>query len=67
MIDIEQHALRALEQDFRARFAHFLEPPPHRLGILQHVRRDLAQLRDQRGAIDRRFSEPGAQGVMVRA
>ncbi len=67
MIDVEQHALRALEQDARTGLAHLLEPFPHRLRVLQHRGSDFAQLGKQRGPVDRRLVEPGAQRIVVGA
>ena len=67
MIDIEQHALRALEQDLGARAADLLEALPHRLGKAQHEGRDFAQFLEQRGAVHRRLAEACAQRVVVGA
>jgi hypothetical protein len=50
----------------RPRAARFVEHPPHRLGEGQHEAGDLAQLGDQRVAIDRRLAEAGAQRVVMR-
>jgi hypothetical protein len=67
VIDIEQHALRAFEQDACTRLAHLVEPLPHRLRELQHIGSDFTQALDQRGTVDRFLTEAGAQRVMVRA
>lgn len=67
MVDVEQHALRALEQDALAPCPRLVEVAPHRLGEGQDESGDLAQIGQQALAIDRRLAEPGAQRVMVRA
>ena len=67
MVDIEQHALRAFEQDARTGLAHGVEALPHRLRKLQHVGRDILQLCQQRRAIDRRLAETGAQRIVMGA
>jgi hypothetical protein len=42
VVDVEQRALRALEQDALALAALLVEQPPHRLGIGQQLRRERA-------------------------
>ena len=66
VVDVEQHALRAFEQDAAAARARFGQHLPHRLRELQHEIGDIAQVGDQAGAVDRRFAEAGAQRVVVR-
>src|SRR3546814_11905206 len=65
VIDIEQHALRAFEQDALARRPRIAQHPPGRLCERQYERRDLAQFPEQPRAIDRRLAEPGAPRVVV--
>ena len=67
VVDVEQDALRAFEQDFRARLADLLQPLPHRLRIFEHEGRDLAQFGEQLLAVDRLLFEPRAQRVVMRA
>src|SRR5690606_32859862 len=67
VIDIKQHALRALEQYAVAAFARFVEALPHRLGILQHGIGNLAQVGEQAFPVNRLYPETGAQRVMMRA
>ena len=47
--------------------ARLVQHPPHRLGEGQDEARDLAQLLDQRGAVDRRLAEAGSQRIVVGA
>jgi hypothetical protein len=65
VFDVEQHALRAFEQDAAALAALVAQPHPHRLGVLLHERGNLAQLCEQRGAVDGRLVEAGPQRVVV--
>src|SRR3546814_2447364 len=66
MIDVEQYALRAFEQDARAGLADLFQALPHRLRIFEHIVGDFGQVGDQARAVDRRFAEPGAQRVVMR-
>ena len=65
VVDIEQHALRAFEQDAAALGLGIAQGRPHRLDEGQHRWRDLVQLGDQRFAVDRRDAEADAQRVVV--
>ena len=67
VIDIEQHALRALEQDLAAAAQRRVEIAPHGLGERQHEIGDCGQVAAQPFAVDRRFLEAGAQRIMMRA
>jgi len=66
VIDVEQHALRALEQDTVAARLGVAQRPPHRFGVRQDEIGDVAQLCHQRGAVDRGLAEARAQRVVVR-
>ena len=66
MIDIEQHPLRAFEQDAAPPRARLGQIAPDRADERQHEARDLGQLGEQRGAVDRRLAEAGAQRVVMR-
>jgi hypothetical protein len=57
-IDVEQRALRALEQDARALAAALGQQLPDRRGEGREPRRHRQQFRDQRGAVDGRLAEP---------
>ena len=52
VVDIEQRALRALEQDALALAALDVEQPPHRLGIGQQLRRQRGQLLQDAAAVE---------------
>ena len=65
MIDIQQHALRALEQNTRASLADLLQALPHRLSILKHEVGDFRQFSLQPLAVHRRLIEAGTQGIVV--
>jgi len=67
VINIQQHALRALEQDFRASLAHFLQSLPNRLRELLHEGCDFLQIIEQTLAVHWWLVESGTQRVMVRA
>ncbi len=67
MIDVEQDALRALEQDTLAGLLGLVERHPHRLGIGEHDVGNLAKVAEQALAVDRRFAEAGAERIVVRA
>ena len=66
MIDIEQDALRAFEQDALALRLGRVEREPDGLGIRQDEVGDFAQFRHQGVAVNRRFAETGAQSVVMR-
>ncbi len=66
MIDVEQDALRALEQDARAGLADFLQALPDGLRIFEHIVGDFGEVGDQLLAVDRRLAETGAQRIVVR-
>lgn len=57
MVDVEQHALRAFEQDPLTLRLGLRQHTPHRLGIGQDEVGDLAQFGDQALAVDRGFVE----------
>src|SRR3546814_2715195 len=65
VIDSEQHALRAFEQDALARRPRIAQHPPGRLCERQYERRDLAQFPEQPRASDRRLAETGTQRGVV--
>ena len=67
MVDVQQHALRAFEQDLPAAAAAPVEVAPDRSREGQHETGDLAQVASKRVAIDRRLVEAGAQRVVMRA
>ena len=67
MIDIEQHALRAFEQDALALAQRLVEVAPDRLGEGQDEVGDLGEVVLQALAVDRRLAEAGAQRVVMRA
>ena len=67
MVDVEQHALRAFEQDAAAAAARLVEVAPYRLGERQHEIGDLGEVVQQPLAVDRRLAEAGAERVVVRA
>ena len=67
MVDVEQHALRAFEQDALAVSPGLVELAPHGPGIGQDEVGDFAEVALQALAIDRRLAEAGAQRVVVRA
>ena len=67
VVNVEQCALRAFEQDALARLARFVEHDPDGLGKGQHEGGDLAQIIEQARAVDRRLAKTGAQRVMMRA
>ncbi len=52
MIDVEQRALRALEQDALALAALQIQQPPYRFGIGQEFGRKLRQFAQDATAID---------------
>ena len=65
MVDVEQRALRALEQDALARPAQVLEQRPGPVHIGQDVRRDVLQLGADRLRLDLFEAEAPAQGVVM--
>ena len=66
MIDIQQRALRTLEQDALALAALEVKQPPHRLGVGQKLRRQRGQLFQDPAAVDLLQIEPAAQRVVMR-
>ena len=64
-IDVQKRALRALKQDALARLAQLVQDFPDRLGILQDLGGDGAQIGQNRRAVDRAKAQPGAQRVVV--
>ncbi len=52
MVDIEQRALRALEQNPLALAALEIEQPPHRFGVRQKLRRQCGQVLQDCRAVD---------------
>ena len=66
MVDVEQDALRALEQDALAGSQSVVEIAPHRPREGQHEIGDFGQVVKQPFAVDRRLVEAGAKRVVVR-
>ncbi|MBA7633276.1 hypothetical protein ES703_40838 [subsurface metagenome] len=66
VVDVEQCALRALEQDALALAALDVEQPPHRIGIGQQFRRHRHQLSQDHAAIEFRQLHATAQRVVMR-
>ena len=66
MVDVEQRALRALEQDALALAALEVEQPPHRFGVGQQLRRQRGQLLQDCRAVDFLQIEAAAQRVVMR-
>src|SRR3546814_16265607 len=67
LVDIEQHALRALEQDALAPRPRIIQRQPDGPRELKHELGDLAQVRLQPCAIDGTLAEAGAEGIGMRA
>ena len=67
MVDVEQHALCALEQDSPPATASLVEVAPHRPGERKDEVGDFGQVVEQTLAVDRRLAETGAECVVVRA
>ena len=65
-IHVKERALRAFEQDALARAAGFGQHLPDGFGIGQDFRRDLQQLRLQRGGVDGIKAEARPQRVVMR-
>ena len=65
MVDVEQRALRALEQDAFAFAPLGVEQAPDRLGIRQHARRQLLEFPEQRVAVDLLKPHAAAERVVV--
>ena len=61
VVDVEQRALRALEQDALALAALEVEQPPHRFGVRQKLRRQRGQVFQDSGAVDFLEVEAAAQ------
>ena len=66
VVDVEQRALRALEQDALALAALEVEQPPHRFGVRQKLRRQRGQFLQDSGAVDFLEIEAAAQRVVMR-
>ena len=66
MVDVEQRALRALEQNALALAALLVEQPPHRFGVRQKFWRQRGQLFQDSRAVDLGQIEPAAQRVVMR-
>ena len=66
MIDIEQRALRALEQNALALAALVVEQPPHRFGVRQKFRRQRGQFLQNSPAVDFFEIETAAQRIVMR-
>ena len=64
-VDVEEGALRALEEDALALAALVGEDPPDRGGVGEDLGRDLGQLGAQCGAVDGGGAEAGAERVVV--
>ncbi len=67
VIDVEQHALRALEQDAAAASARLVQRHPHRAGELQHELGDLAEVALEPAAVDDFPAEACAERVVMGA
>ena len=67
VVDVEQHALRAFEQDALAAAQRHVEVAPHRPRERQHEIGDRGQVAPQPLAVDRRLLETGPQRVVVGA
>ncbi len=65
MVDVEQGALRAFEQDALARRLRLVERQPDGLHEREDEAGDVTQFRHQRVAVDRLLVEACAQGVVV--
>ncbi len=65
MVDVEQRALRALEQDALARAALAVEQIPGHVHVGQDFGRDLGELGHQLGLGELRLAETAAQRVVV--
>ena len=66
VVDVEQRALRALEQDAIAGTALLVEQRPHRVHIRQHLRRDGGQLVVDRARLDLAHAHAAPQRVVMR-
>ena len=67
MIDVEQHPLRAFEEDAPAARARLVKGLPDRPGELENEIGDLAQITLKPRAVDARLAEAGAKRVVMRA
>ena len=65
MVDIEQRALRAFEQDALADAPLAVEQRPDRIDVRQHLRRDGLQLIAKLVGADLRLAEPAAKRIVV--
>ena len=66
MVDVEQRALRALEQNALALAPLGIEQPPHRFGVRQKLRRQRGQFLQDSRAVDLFQIEAAAQRVVMR-
>ena len=66
MVDVEQHALRALEEDALAGTALVFEQIPYRVHERQNFRRDGEQLVAQARRLDLRQAETAPQRIVMR-
>ena len=66
VVDVEQRALGALEQDPLALAPLLVEQRPHRIHVGQHPRRDALELVLDRCRVDLLESEPAPQRVVMR-
>ena len=67
MVDVEQHALRALEEDALAVATRLVDVAPHRPRKGEDEVGDLRKVAFEAVSIDRRLAEPGAKRIMMRA
>src|SRR6185437_2222891 len=67
MVDVEKHALRALEQDPLAAPQCLVKVAPDGPSERKHERGNFAEIGEQPLAVDRRFAEAGAKRVVVSA
>ncbi len=66
VVDVEQRALRALEQDAPALAPLFVEQRPHRVHVGQHLGRHRGELVVERARRDLVHAEPAAQRIVMR-
>ena len=67
MVDVEEDALRALEEDPAAALARFVQSDPDRPRELQDEVGDFAEFALESVAVDRLLAETGSQRVVMRA
>jgi len=66
VVDVEQRALRALEQNAFTLAPLGVEQRPYRIHIRQHLRRDRSEMLVDRGAIELGHAETAAQRIVMR-